>query len=424
LGVATGILFLGLIYFLAHGFTAMFAKTRIPDVLFLIGVGLLLGPVLRLITPEDFGKIGPVMTTLALLVILLDSGTNLHIRTVLRSMGSAVILALTTFLVTMLLVAAYARQVFVLEWLPALMLGGAVGGTSTAIVIPLVNLLRVRDPAATLLVLESALTDVLVIVTVVGLVQAWHGGGLTPTAMLGTMLAMFILAAILGAGGALAWLAIQTLIRQYPNTLSTTLGFSLILYGVVELLGYSGPIAVLCFGIALANHEDLRFNRIPFFQGKALEITAQERAFHGELVFIFKTFFFVYLGISIPLARDVAVAALVATVLIYVARLGLTRMLLTRKARWEDAAIASFMVPKGLAAAVIAGYPLREGVPGGETIRDATFLIVLLSVLFTVLLVPLSRTRPVARWYRLTFRPFADGPPVDPEESVPTAQSA
>jgi cell volume regulation protein A len=399
----------------------MFAKTRIPDVLFLIGVGILLGPVLRQITPDDFGKIGPVMTTLALLVILLDSGTNLHVRTVLRAMGSTMVLALATFLATMGLVAVYAHQVFWLDWLPALTLGAAVGGTSSAVVIPLVGMLRVREPAATLLVLESAITDVLVIVAVFALVQAWAGGVLTPSAMVGNMTAMLVLAALTGGVGALAWLAILTLIRRYPNTLSTTLGFALILYGVTEHLGFSGPIAVLCFGIALANYEDLGFSRIRFFHGKALEITPQERAFHGELVFIFKTFFFVYLGISIPVARDLALAALVVTVLLFAGRLGLTRVLLTRRATRRDATIVSFMIPKGLAAAVIAGYPLREGVPGGDIIRDTTFLVVLFSILVTVALVPLSQAPPLSRFYRRVFRAFREDEPIVVTAETPAA---
>lgn len=393
----------------------MFAKTRIPDVLFLVAVGILLGPILRLITPDDFGKIGPVMTTLALLVILLDSGTNLHIRTITHALGSTLTLTLASFTLTMVIVAVYAHQVFWLEWVPALTLGAAVGGTSASVVIPLVAMLRVREPAATLLVLESALTDVLVIVAVFGLVQAWLVGVMTPTAMLGNLLAMLVLAAIMGTAGALAWLAILTLIRRYPNTLSTTLGFGLILYGVTEMFGFSGPIAVLCFGIALANHDDLGFSRIPFLHGKALEITPQERAFHGELVFIFKTFFFVYLGISIPLAQDVATAAAVITLMVYLGRLLLTRLLLSRKVHREDATIVSFMIPKGLAAAVIAGYPLKMGIPGGDIIRDATFLVVLMSIILTVVLVPLARTPVLSGLYRVVLGPF----PQHREEPVP-----
>jgi Kef-type K+ transport system membrane component KefB len=52
------ILGVGVLLFLASLFIALFRRTRVPDVLLLIGLGLLLGPVTRSVGPQAFGEAG------------------------------------------------------------------------------------------------------------------------------------------------------------------------------------------------------------------------------------------------------------------------------------------------------------------------------------------------------------------------------
>ena len=64
------IFILGIIYFVAHFLALMFNKTRIPDVLILMILGIIAGPVLHLVHPDDFGQAVQVMVTIALILIL------------------------------------------------------------------------------------------------------------------------------------------------------------------------------------------------------------------------------------------------------------------------------------------------------------------------------------------------------------------
>ncbi len=50
-----------------------------PDVLFLLGVGLALGPMTEVLRPEDPGSVGPVFTTVTLVIILFEGGLDLHV---------------------------------------------------------------------------------------------------------------------------------------------------------------------------------------------------------------------------------------------------------------------------------------------------------------------------------------------------------
>ena len=51
------VFFVGLIIFAAHFFTALFEKTRIPDVLPLIFIGILIGPMFEIIPLDSFRQI-------------------------------------------------------------------------------------------------------------------------------------------------------------------------------------------------------------------------------------------------------------------------------------------------------------------------------------------------------------------------------
>lgn len=66
--MSTTILVIGLMVFFAHFLSLQFRKTNIPDVLVLMLAGIMLGPLLGIVTHEDFGKIGSLIT-IALLVM-------------------------------------------------------------------------------------------------------------------------------------------------------------------------------------------------------------------------------------------------------------------------------------------------------------------------------------------------------------------
>ena len=79
--MTTAILFIGGVLFLGQVFSSLFEKTRLPDVLPLMLLGLLIGPVSGGVHPADFGRAGEVFTTLALIVVLFQgkhNGINTH----------------------------------------------------------------------------------------------------------------------------------------------------------------------------------------------------------------------------------------------------------------------------------------------------------------------------------------------------------
>ena len=126
---------------------------------------------------------------------------------------------------------------------------------------------------------------------------------------------------------------------MFPNTVFTTIAYVLILFGLTELWGYSGAIAALSFGIGVANLPNIPqrlFGKL--FTFRLAGFSDVERTFFAEAVFLVKTFFFVFLGISITFSdpRTFAVGLIVSGIAI-VGRSVMVRLLTPRTVSRRDA---------------------------------------------------------------------------------------
>ncbi len=416
--MSTTILVVGSMVFFAHFLSLQFRKTNIPDVLALMLFGIIMGPLLGIVSPEDFGKIGSLIATIALVVILFESGTTLNLSVLGKSLATTSVLTFWCFVLTAAIVGGIGFFALGLAALPATMLGVILGGTSSAVVIPMVNALRLGEKPATVLVLESALSDVLCIVGVFALLQIFTQGGVEPGRLVGSVLAALIFAAVIGVIGGIGWLMVLGKVRDFPNTISSTLAYVFIVYGFTELLGFSGAIAALALGIALNNFEKLGLHHIPRIDRNLVPLNEIDITFFRESVFLLKTYFFIYLGISIHFgAIEITLIACLMVILIYLLRLVLTRVIYRDDAySLRDTAVTSMMVPKGLAAAVLAALPLQFGVPGGEVIRDTTYMVVLISISLSSVLVMLY---PLP-WIQRIYGRLLNKQPKNPDEQNPS----
>lgn len=415
--MSTTILIIGLMVFFAHFLSLQFRRTNIPDVLVLMLVGIVIGPLLGIVTPEDFGRIGSLIATIALVVILFEGGTTLNLDVLGKSLGTTGLLAMVSFVLTAAIIASIGFYLLGLQLLPAMLLGVTLGNTSSPVVIPLVNSLRLSEKPGTVLVLESALTDVLSIVGVFALLQIHVQGEVEPGRLAGSVLASLIFAAVIGVIGGIGWLLVLGKVRDFPNTISSTLAYVFIVYGLTEMLGYSGAIAALALGISLTNFQKFNLYRIPNVDKNIVPLNEADLAFCSEAVFLLRTYFFVYLGISIHFSDvTLAVTAGFMVLMVYAMRLGLTRFVFRDPGySLRDTAIASIMAPKGLASAVLATMPLQFGVVGGELIRDTTYMVVLISITLTALLVMAYPGHNTQRLYALILgKPILPPPTTDP----------
>ncbi|MBN1115720.1 MAG: cation:proton antiporter [Bacteroidales bacterium] len=391
------IISLGVLIFLSHVFNELFDKTKIPNVLLLLLIGIIIGPVSGIVTTDFFGKLGNVFTTITLIVILFESGSGLNFKEIKKAIGSATLLTLLNFIITVLLTSYLSRWLLSIDVMSSVFIGSIVGGTSSAVVIPMVKQLKMGEKSTSVLILESALSDVLCLVVGLALLDGITQGVVTVGMVLSKMWKAFVFAITLGLLSGFVWSAVIGKIRSVKNSMFTTLAFVFILYGVVELLGLNGGIAVLSFGILLGNVEGFgktrKFKKLFAFESSGFN--PHERDFFSEVVFIMQTYFFVYVGISIQFGSiSIYAAGLLIVLLIILLRVPGVIFLTGSGITRPEKTIMSVMTPKGLVPAVLASLPLQRGLAHGEIILDLGYSIVLFSIIICSLLVILLSVKP------------------------------
>ncbi|HXE31772.1 MAG TPA: cation:proton antiporter, partial [Terriglobales bacterium] len=113
-----------------------------------------------------------------------------------------------------------------------------------------------------------------------------------------------------------------------------------------------------------------------------------EMVFLSEIVFLLKTFFFVYIGLSIRFT-DLRwlIFGGVITALLFLPRLIAVRLALRVPTPNRDAALAACMLPKGLAAAVLAALLVEQQVPMALALQSTVYAVIFFGVVFTSVLV-------------------------------------
>lgn len=428
--MANAFIFLGLLIFLAHVFSAIFSRKRLPDVLLLMIIGILIGPVFGFLHPSDLGIVGSVFASLTLVFILFESGTDISINSLRDAWKNLAKVSLTSFVLSVGLVGVLGHYVLGLEWNASLLLGSILGGTSSAVVIPLVKQLKMNAENEVVLVLESAITDVLCIVFALAFMESYKIGGVQVGSIIGKVISSFLLALMIGVAGGILWATVLDRIRKIQNSMFLTPAFVFIIYGITEAMDFSGAIAALAFGIVMGNTEYFEFSFLKKFSRESMmKLEKQEKAFFRELVFVLKTFFFVYIGISIPFGDlNALLYGGLITLVLFLMRLFLIKIIIGKKSPSYDKTIMSMMIPKGLAAAVLATMPEQlnldrgvELIPGAATIKYVTYSVVFISILFTSILILLLDHFPLLRrFYSLFFGKMVPQPQGgsadDPEE--------
>jgi len=400
---------------------ALFERTRIPDVLYLILIGVIIGPVLNIVTPQDFGKVGSVFTLVALVVILFEGGLELTIDHLRSSWRTTIIITLTSYLLGWVIMTVAVYYLADLTIPMSLFVGAVLAGPAPAVVIPLVRQLKISDSTRATMTLETPLGEALCIIVALSILDSLTLEHVQIGEVIGRLLSSFLVAILIGGIGGFAWSILLEKIRQLRHAIFTTPSFILVLFGVTESLGFSGAVAALTFGVTLGNVGTLR---VPWlsrkFKLKPMVHNEVEKSFFGEIVFLIKTFFFVYLGLSVRLVGiEMFGLAVALSLLLFLSRLVAVWLATTRKTSTiRDASLMGTMIPKGTAAVVLASIPLQMGFIQGGTIQNVVYGVVVMSILLTALLVILLERGLLLPFLKPLFPGYPPGPETDEESSA------
>ena len=373
---------------LVLGFFAdyIFKKTGIPDILILILLGIEIGPVLKLIDPNVLDPISPIFSALALILILFDGGLNLDIKKVLRDSPRAIVLATLNIILSIILVGYFGKWILGWSLLNGFLLGAIIGGTSSSIVLPLLQGIVADEKIEITLSLESAFTDALVVVLGITLIQylmlPTQTGGLS--VIIEDITSAFSIAIVVGFVIGIIWLKFLRSVkigRKMYNDI-ITLAILLLFYSIVEQVGGNGAIFALMFGLVLGN--GIRISKVLGIR-RGVEAGRFMRRFQAEVTFFIKTFFFVYLGLIFAVNSLITILYSLAIMILLL----LGRYISVRISSFNEKILSSrkdlmlIMMPRGLSAAVLAQIVITSGIMGTELFPDIILLIIIYSVLIS-----------------------------------------
>lgn len=386
----------------------VFRKINIPDILFLIVLGFLIGPnVFTIISPESLAQLAPLFTAFTLLFLMFEGALSIDLKSLAAGIGSGVSIGLFNFLLSALLISGIFY--FLLHNLAtALMLGFSLGGITSAFVIPLLQQLKVEKKIYSVLTLESALTDVLALVLGITMMEIKTLNVINIQNVLSQISSMFAVAGIVGIAGGSLWIFLEytgKLIERDKNYL-LTIAYLMVVYFITEYLGGNGAIAALFFGISLANSDILIFvgRRIRKGKKKVIEesrqsktrhervVSSQERRFFHEISFFLKTFFFVYIGLLLNL-KDLKVIAVGLTIAVGLMLSRTLTSLLTRSYKKADRLLINALFPRGIAPVAIILIALERQLIDQQWIVDTVYFVITATIILSSLRVFFYRLR-------------------------------
>lgn len=382
--------FIGIL--VAIGFLAdyLFRKTSFPDILILLALGYLIGPVLGIIDPAEIAPASQIIASLALVVILFNGGLDLKFSAVLSSAPRALVLVIVGIVASTAGVTFLAYNLLGWDLMHSLLLGAIVSGTSPSIVMPLVKRARTSEKVASVLNLESAFDGALVIVIALVVLQVITGGQTGDEATLvGQAIAIkFSIGIGVGAAAGFAWLWILTLIEGEIFDDILTLAIVFLFYFVVESIGGSGVIFALVFGLILGNGVEVaRFLHIK----RTVEIHDMMKKFHSQMSFLIKTFFFVYLGLMLTFDKPdlIVVGVVISFALLFVRYLVALLASAGNGVMFRSRGFLTTMLPRGLSAAVVAEIVVAAGIAHADAYPDIIMVVIVATVIIAAIGIPL-----------------------------------
>lgn len=412
IGALELLIILGATVVIGYVGNAIFGKTRIPDVLWLILFGLFLGPVFGLVDRTIFLALAPFLSAVAILVILFDAGLDLDVYEVIRTVPRSFVVAVTNMILSILAVGLVSSVLLGFDLIWGFVLGAIVGGSSSPEVLTMVRRLKVRQQLKDVLRLESFLTDPLSIVLALAFVNFATVATVTSTGTVSQILAFFSVGAVLGLVAGLLWLFALDRLKGRPFDHLLTLAVAFLLYASLEALGGSGAVGALVFGLVIGNGS--RFSEMLKLD-KKFEMDGEMKDFQDEVTFFIRSFFFVFLGIVIVInAAMVFVGVLIAALLL------LLRIVSVKTAFFHgglsplEEMVAVFSAPQGVSTAVLALLLAVLGVPYGNVIAEVVFVVIIASVIASTLgmavLGKVGRAAPAASRPRGRAKPRAAAP--------------
>nr|WP_083758996.1 MULTISPECIES: potassium/proton antiporter [Hyphomonas] len=350
-----------------------------PLLLVFLGIGLLAGEDGLLGIQFDSGSAAYFIGSLALAIILFDSGFETPMRSYKVAAAPALSLATFGVVLTAGLTGVAAHFLFGVGWLEAFLLGSIVASTDAAAVFFLLRAggIRLREKVGSTLEIESGANDPMAIFLTILLIELIVADAGTDALFGFEVLMTFvqqmglgILFGIVGGFG-ISWF-LHKLVNVDPGLYPISgLAAALVVFSVCALLGGSGFLAAYVAGVVAGNRKVKFAHRL--------------RRFQVGMTWLAQIGMFLALGLlATPseFPRILVPALILAGVLIFVARpLAVWLCLLPFDFRSRETLFTGWVGLRGAVSILLAILPGLAGIENGSFYFNVVFVMVLVSLL-------------------------------------------
>lgn len=349
-------------------------RTGLPAIALMLVAGILVGPVLGLIVPEqDFGALLEPMISVAVALILFDGGLNLNFRELRRTEGALFRLVGIGVPIAWALTTIACYHIAGLVWPVAILFGGILVVTGPTVVLPLLRQIALAPRPRAILKWEAIVNDpigVLCAVVTYEYLRHAEQGAPIATALLAVAGAALVAALVgIAIAFALGWLFPRGLIPEYlkaPVLLVTVIG-TFELSNMIER--ETGLLAVTVMGVALANMRLTSLRDIqPFKENISVLLVS------GVFVILSAS-----LNLEVLRQFEWRFLALVAALIFVIRPATVLLSLAFSPIPWRERLFVAWIAPRGIVAVAISGvFALRLGALGysdGGTLVAISFAI-------------------------------------------------
>jgi NhaP-type Na+/H+ or K+/H+ antiporter len=376
------------------------AKMRLPSILFLLGFGILAGPVAGWLKPDELLKGGLLfaVVSLAVAVILFEGSLNLKFVDLRGIRGVMLSLLTTGVAVTWALSAMLGRFVLHLDWSVSLLLGAILVVTGPTVIGPLLRQIRPTGRVGPIARWEGIVIDPVGAVLAVLVFEAnreiQHAGLNSATWMASmSLLRTVVVGGSIGVSAALfvGWLLKR---HELPDHLQSPVTLMFVIAGfTLSNLGQpeSGLVAVTVMGIVLANLRGIDLHPI-------LE-------FKETLSMLLISSLFILLSARLEFSSFASLgwggAIFLLAMLLIVRPASVFASTMFSGLDWREKTFLAWFAPRGIVAAAVSSIfglqMANDGqTQGADQLVAATFLVIIGTVVvygFTAF--------PLARWLGL-----------------------
>jgi potassium/hydrogen antiporter len=367
----------GTLLILVAAFSSLIAfRFGAPLLLLFLGIGLVAG-VDGLGVDFDNATAAYYIGSLALAIILFDSGFGTSLQSFRQAAFPAITLATLGVVLTAVFFAAAARLVLGFGWLEAMLLGAIISSTDAAAVFFLLRIggINIRDKVRSTLEVESSSNDPMAIFLTVALVELIAAGtdaGEIGIDIAGLFLKQMGLGILAGFAGGMAIVACVNRLRMERGLVPIfVLALSLLVFSVTGAVGGSGFLAVFVAGLYAGN--------------RGMRAAPSLKRFQEGTSWLAQIIMFVILGLLATPSEFPAIAPAaigLAIFLILVARpLAVWLCLLPFNFPRQDTAFVAWVGLRGSVSILLAIVPLLGNLEGATAYFNIAFIIVLVSLL-------------------------------------------